>query len=78
MVPLDAGFVKCQIKIAFDFTERDPDEPIAPFFDNLGNHHFEVTTSSVKAQEFFDQGIRLIYAFNHAEAHRSFRESAPT
>lgn len=74
--PLDVSFVKCQIKRAFDFTEKDPSEPIAPLFDNLGDHHFEITTSSEKTQVYFDQGIRLLYAFNHAEAHRSFREAA--
>ena len=73
---LDAALVKCQIKMAFDFTEKDPSEPIAPLFDNLGDHHFPITTSQPKAQTFFDQGIRLVYAFNHAEAHRAFREAA--
>ena len=73
---LDAGFVKCQIKRAFDFTEKDPTEPIAPLFNNLGEHHFAVTTNDEKAQTFFDQGLRLVYAFNHSEAHRSFREAA--
>ncbi len=73
---LDASFVKCQFKIAFDFTTKDPSEPIAPFFDNLGDHHYPITTSSDKAQKYFDQGLKLIYAFNHAEAHRSFREAA--
>ena len=74
--PLDAGFVKCQIKRNFDFSEKDPSDPIAPFFDNLGDHHFKVSTKHPRAQEYFDQGIRLVYAFNHAEAHRSFREAA--
>ena len=73
---LDAGFVKCQIRIAFDFEEKDPAEPIAPLFNNLGDHHFAVTTTNEKAQTFFDQGLRLVYAFNHSEAHRSFREAA--
>jgi tetratricopeptide (TPR) repeat protein len=76
IAPLDVSFVKCQLKRAFDFTEKDPSEPIAPLFDNLGDHHFEITASSEKAQAYFDQGIRLLYAFNHAEAHRSFREVA--
>ncbi len=35
-----------------------------------------VTTRSADSQRFFDQGIRLAYAFNHAEAERSFREAA--
>ncbi|GJM28434.1 MAG: hypothetical protein DHS20C17_10690 [Cyclobacteriaceae bacterium] len=76
MAPLDAGFVKCQIKLVFDFSELNPNEPSAPLFDNLGDHHFKVTTSHPKAQEYFDQGLRLLYAFNHTEAHRSFREAS--
>ena len=35
-----------------------------------------VTTSVPGAQRFFDQGLRLLYAFNHAEAIRAFREAA--
>jgi tetratricopeptide (TPR) repeat protein len=35
-----------------------------------------VTTSVPRAQRFFDQGMRLLYAFNHAEAIRAFREAA--
>lgn len=48
----------------------------APRLQGLGNHHFEVTTENGTAQEFFDQGLILAYAFNHAEAGRSFREAA--
>jgi tetratricopeptide (TPR) repeat protein len=68
--------VKCQLKFAFDFTEKDPSEPIAPLFDNLGDHHFQVSTKHPQAQQYFDQGVKLLYAFNHAESHRSFREAA--
>ena len=42
----------------------------------LGNHHQAITTRSPQAQRFFDQGLSLAYAFNHAEAARSFREAA--
>jgi tetratricopeptide (TPR) repeat protein len=42
----------------------------------LGNLHHPVTTSNPQAQEFFDQGLRLIYAFNHDEAARSFQHAA--
>jgi tetratricopeptide (TPR) repeat protein len=48
----------------------------APLFDDLGNHHRKVTTRSEQAQRYFDQGLTLLYAFNHAEAIRSFREAA--
>src|ERR1700730_5903268 len=35
-----------------------------------------VSTTNTEAQQFFDQGLRLVYAFNHEEAGRSFRRSA--
>ncbi|MBT8489211.1 MAG: hypothetical protein KJO65_10355, partial [Gemmatimonadetes bacterium] len=44
-----------------------------PLYDDLGEHHVAVTTDSPEAQEYFDQGMRLYYAFNHAEAVRAFR-----
>src|SRR5205809_6500851 len=59
-------------------TTRPPDAPAAPkvpLFDNLGSFHFPVTTSSPEAQKYVDQGMRLSYAFNHAEAIRAFREA---
>lgn len=46
-----------------------------PLYDDLGDHHFAVTTTTPEAQRYFDQGLRLYYAFNHAEAVRSFREA---
>ena len=42
----------------------------------LGDLHHPVSTSSPEAQQFFDQGLRLVYAFNHAEAARSFQHAA--
>ncbi|HSE12667.1 MAG TPA: hypothetical protein VLB69_08535 [Rudaea sp.] len=41
-------------------------------FDNLGSYSREITTSSPEAQAYFNQGLRLIYAFNHDEAARAF------
>lgn len=43
-----------------------------PLFDNLGSHHHPITTTSERTQRYFDQGLRLVYAFNHDEAIRSF------
>lgn len=42
----------------------------------LGNYHHKVTTKNKQAQKFFDQGLVLIYAFNHNEAIRSFQKAA--
>ncbi|KAB1069387.1 tetratricopeptide repeat protein [Tamlana haliotis] len=60
----------------FMLTGVDTTKQIAPLFENLGNHSFKVTTSNALAQKFFNQGLRLTYAFNHAEAHRSFMEAS--
>ena len=42
----------------------------------LGDLHHPVSTENTEAQQFFDQGLRLIYAFNHDEAARSFQKAA--
>ena len=48
----------------------------AVLLDGLGSVHHPVATKNAEAQKFFDQGLRLIYAFNHDEAHRSFQRAA--
>ncbi len=48
----------------------------APIFEGLGDHHHPITTANPQTQAYFDQGIRLMINFNHAEAIRSFREAA--
>ncbi len=42
----------------------------------LGDYHFPITTTSAEAQLYFDNGIRLLYGFNHDEAARYFRRAA--
>lgn len=49
--------------------------PKAPVLAGLGDYSVEVTTKLPESQRFFDQGLALTYAFNHAEAARSFREA---
>ncbi len=44
-----------------------------PLYGDLGTLAFRVTTRSPRAQAYFDQGLRLAFAFNHAEAQRSFQ-----
>lgn len=43
---------------------------------NLGSHHFSVSTHNAQAQIMINQGLNLAYAFNHAEAYRAFQEAA--
>jgi len=45
---------------------------MAPLYTNLGTYSQKITTTSPVAQQYFDQGLRLTYAFNHEEALNSF------
>src|SRR2546428_19948 len=42
----------------------------------LGRHHHPIATRNPEAQKFFDEGLTLVYAFNHDEAIRSFERAA--
>ena len=59
---------------------REPRDPAAlaradsiALWEGLGEHHHPIGTRSALAQRYFDQGLRLIYAFDHTDALRSFR-----
>ncbi len=41
----------------------------------IGDAHHPVSTKNAEAQQFFDQGLRFIYVFNHDEAARSFQKA---
>jgi tetratricopeptide (TPR) repeat protein len=60
---------------AFSLSGQTEAHGAVPLYRDLGDHHYEVTTSTPQAQQYFDQGLRLYYAFNHAEAVRSLREA---
>jgi tetratricopeptide (TPR) repeat protein len=46
-----------------------------PLYGDLGDYHYEIGTNEPLAQQYFDQGLRLYYAFNHQEGIRAFREA---
>jgi tetratricopeptide (TPR) repeat protein len=48
----------------------------AALIPGMGQHHHSISTKSPEAQRFFDQGLTLVFAFNHEEAARSFRRAA--
>jgi len=48
----------------------------AMLYDGLSDFHRKITTSSEEAQRYFDQGMRLMWAFNHDESTRSFAKAA--
>ena len=50
------------------FADTEP-----PLWPDLGSITYKITTANERAQAYFDQGLRLAYAFNHGEAQRAFR-----
>ena len=50
--------------------------PTVPLLEGLGPLHHPVSTKSFEAQRYFDQGLRLAWAFNHDEAFRAFQQAA--
>src|SRR6516165_12425542 len=60
------------------FADHDKTGPARPatLMAGLGKHHHPVSTNNREAQQFFDQGLTLLYAFNHDEAARSFARAA--
>src|SRR4029453_4532724 len=67
------AFVLCAV---LELTSLAAEKLPGPLFDGLGDLHHPVTTESKQAQRYFDQGIRLLFCFNHKEAIRSFRPAA--
>lgn len=49
---------------------------IVPVLDGLGTLRHPVSTANAEAQRFFDQGLRLVFGFNHDEAVRAFEKAA--
>ena len=52
------------------FASTDP-----PLWEGLGGVTYRITTANELAQSYFNQGLRLTYAFNHSEAQRAFRKA---
>jgi len=50
------------------FADTEP-----PLWTGLGSTTYKISTTNERAQAYFDQGLRLAYAFNHGEAQRAFR-----
>jgi tetratricopeptide (TPR) repeat protein len=65
----------CVPSIAQDHSAHTQSKP-ATLMSGVGNVHHPVSTSNPEAQKFFDQGLCLIYDFNHDEAARSFQRAA--
>src|SRR5580700_4598534 len=66
----------CAIVIAQEHNAHPAAAKPATLMTGIGTLHHPVSTKNPQAQQFFDQGLRLIYAFNHDEAARSFQRAA--
>ena len=51
-------------------------DPSARLLPDLGSYSYPIRTTNPTAQRFFDQGLVLLYNFNHGEAEKSFLEAA--
>jgi len=69
------GLLLCVPSIAQDHSAHTQSKP-ATVMSGVGNVHHPVSASNPEAQKFFDQGLCLIYDFNHDEAARSFQRAA--
>lgn len=56
--------------------KADGDASLVPLIENLGDLEHRVSAGDPLAQQYFNQGLRLIFAFNHGEAIRAFRAAA--
>lgn len=77
--PRGLGFVSSLLLLGVGLSPRVPvaaAEPSPPFYAGLGSFHRPITTDVPAAQRYFDQGLALLYGFNHDEAIRSFAEAA--
>ena len=45
----------------------------APLLKGLGNHSHKISSNVYGVQRYFDQGLIMAFAFNHAESIRSFK-----
>ncbi len=58
-----------------DMPAAPPQKPVT-LLSGTGPHRHPIATSSPEAQKFFDQGVVLLFGFNHEEAFRSFEKAA--
>jgi tetratricopeptide (TPR) repeat protein len=74
--PADRTFHAMQMPAMPSMYEGQADKEGAPSFTGLGDHRHPISTRNPETQRLFDQGVNLLFGFNHAEAIRSFREAA--
>jgi tetratricopeptide (TPR) repeat protein len=56
--------------------QKEAPENGALIYEGFGNYERTISTDSEAAQQWFNQGMQLMYGFNHDEAIRSFEQAA--
>ncbi len=75
-ITLSATLILGACAVAVDKTDTVAASGDVALFTDLGNYHRTTSTKVEEAGRFFDQGLRLTYAFNHAEAIKAFERAA--
>ncbi|MEO7503236.1 MAG: tetratricopeptide repeat protein [Gemmatimonadaceae bacterium] len=69
-------FIRLSTALLLVASTLSAQQPAVPLYKDLGTHRKAIGTQVPLAQQYFDQGLRLVYGFNHAEAIRSFTRAA--
>jgi len=76
MHPRVPSFISVAVCAAFSFAPAPGwAQAGPPLYDDLGAHRYDISTEVPQAQAYFNQGMRLYYAFNHVEAIRAFNQA---
>ncbi|HEY7112659.1 MAG TPA: hypothetical protein VIA45_06965 [Thermoanaerobaculia bacterium] len=73
---LSAGALSAQHHHGAPAAAAEPASKPVTLFARLGSHRHPIATASPEAQRFFDQGVVLLFGFNHEEAIRMFQRAA--
>lgn len=69
-------WILLSLLVAISSGARDLEKLPGPLLNGMGDWQHAVTTRDRKAQRYFDQGMALLFGFNHKEAIRSFQSAA--
>jgi tetratricopeptide (TPR) repeat protein len=70
-------FLAIVLSSSFVAAAQNPPVPAPPkLYSGMGNLHHAIHTTNPEAQKFFDQGLTLVYGFNHEQAIRSFERAS--
>jgi tetratricopeptide (TPR) repeat protein len=75
-MPFIIAIAVCAAMLAASPARAQSSAAGAVLLPGMGDYSHPIQTTSPEAQRFFDQGLALLYNFNHGEAERSFLKAA--